>query len=66
LALRLVRAVERQARAAPGDRLAVRCAPEIAAAAAGPAETLKGIIGARFEVVPDASLRSDQWDIAST
>jgi hypothetical protein len=66
LALRLVRAIERQARALPGDRLAVRCAPEIAAAAAGPAETLKGIIGARFEVVPDPALRLDQWDIASS
>jgi hypothetical protein len=66
LALRLIRAIERQARAAPGDRLAARCAPEIAAAAAGPAETLKGIIGARFEVVPDPALRPDQWDIASS
>ena len=66
LALRLVRAVERQARAAPGDRLRVRCAPEIAAAAAGPAVTLSGIIGARFEVVPDPALRPDQWDIASS
>jgi hypothetical protein len=66
LSLRLVRAIERQARAAPGGRLAVRCAPEVAAAAAGPAETLKGIIGGRFEVVPDPALRPDQWDIASS
>jgi len=65
LALRLVRAIERQARATPGDRLRVRCAPEIAAAAAASAETLKGIIGARFEVVPDPTLRSEQWDIAT-
>jgi hypothetical protein len=65
LALRFVRAIERQARAAPGDRLTARCAPEIAAAAAAPAETLKGIIGARFEVVPDPALRADQWDVAS-
>jgi hypothetical protein len=65
LALRLVRAIERQARAAPGDRLVARCAPEVAAAAGGAAETLKGIIGARFEVVPDPALRHDQWDIAS-
>lgn len=65
LALRFVRAVERQARAVPGGRFAARCAPEIAAAAAAPAETLKGIIGARFEVVPDPALRPDQWDIAS-
>jgi hypothetical protein len=65
LALRLVRAIERQARAAPGDRFVARCATEVAAAVAGPAETLKGIIGARFEVVPDPALRRDQWDIAS-
>lgn len=65
LALRLVRAIERQARAAPGGRFVARCAPEVAAAAAGPAEALKGIIGARFEVVPDLALRQDQWDIAS-
>lgn len=65
LALRLVRAIERQARAAPGARFVARCAPEVAAAAAGPAETLKGIVGARFDVVPDPALRQDQWDIAS-
>jgi hypothetical protein len=65
LALRLVRAIERQARAAPGGRFVVRCAPEVAAAAARPAEALKGIIGARFEVVPDPALRRDHWDIAS-
>jgi Ribonuclease G/E len=66
LALSLVRAIERQARAAPGSRLLARCAPEVAAAAAGPAEALKGIVGARFEVVPDPAFRRDQWDIAAT
>jgi hypothetical protein len=65
LALRLVRAIDRQARAAPGDRFRVRCAPEVAAAAAIPAEALKGIVGARFEVVPDPALGRDQWDIAA-
>ncbi len=65
LALRLVRAIERQARAAPGDRFVARCAPGVAAAAARPAEALKGIIGGRFEVVPDPALGPDQWDIAS-
>jgi Ribonuclease G/E len=64
LGLRLVRAIERQARAAPGDRLTVRCSPDVAIAAASPADILKGIIGARFEVVPDPALRPDQWDIA--
>ena len=65
LALRVVRAIERQARAAPGDRFVARCAPEVAAAAALPAEMLKGTIGARFEIVPDPAFRPDQWDIAS-
>ena len=65
LALRLTRAIERQARAAPGDRLAVRCAPDIAIAAKGPAGILEGIIGARFEVVPDPTLGRDQWDIGA-
>jgi hypothetical protein len=64
LALRFVRSIEREARAVPGGRLVASCAPEIATAAAGPAETLKGIIGARFEVVPDPALRPDRWDIA--
>jgi Ribonuclease G/E len=65
LALRFVRAIERQARAHPGDRLTARCAPDVAGAAAGAANILKGIIGARFEVVADPALRADQWDIAS-
>ncbi|MGZ3274555.1 MAG: ribonuclease E/G [Caulobacteraceae bacterium] len=65
LALRFVRAIERQALADPGARIVARCAPEIAAMAAGPAEALKGIVGARFEVVPDPALGRDQWDIAA-
>ena len=65
LALRFVRAIERQALAVPGARIVARCAPEIAAMAVGPAEALKGIVGARFEVVPDPALGRDQWDIAA-
>jgi hypothetical protein len=65
LALRLVRAIEREARAAPGGRLLARCAPEVAAAAAGPVEILKGIVGARVEVVTDPALRRGQWEIAA-
>lgn len=65
LALRLVRAIDRQARAAPGARIVARCAPGVAAMAAGPADTLRGVIGARFEIVPDPSLGPDQWDIAA-
>jgi hypothetical protein len=64
-ALRLVRAIEREASADPGARLRVACAPELAAAAAGPAKALAGIIGARFEVVADPAKARDVWDIAS-
>lgn len=65
LALRLVRAIERQAAAEPGARLLAICAPEVAAAAAGPAGALAGIIGARFEVLPDPAFPNDRWDIAT-
>lgn len=64
LALRLVRAIEREAAADPGARLRIACAPDVAAAAAGPAAALAGIIGARFEIVPDPDKPRDLWDIA--
>jgi hypothetical protein len=64
LALRLVRAIEREAAADPGGRLRVACAPEIAAAAAGPGAVLAGIVGARFEIVADPAKARDVWDIA--
>lgn len=63
LALRLARAIERQARAAPGDRVVARCAPDVAAMAAGPVEALKGIFGARLLVAPDPAMAREQWDI---
>ena len=65
LALRLVRAIERQAVADPGARLRAVCAPEVAVAAAGPAAALAGIVGARFEIVADRALTNDRWDIAA-
>jgi Ribonuclease G/E len=64
LALRLIRGIEREASADPGARLRISCAPEVAAAAAGPAATLAGIIGARFEVVAHPATPLDRWDIA--
>jgi len=64
LGLRLVRAIEREAAADPGARLRVTCAPEVAAAATGPAKALAGIIGARFEIVADPGKVRDVWDIA--
>jgi hypothetical protein len=64
LALRLIRAIEREASADPGARLRVLCAPEIAAAASEPAAVLAGIIGARFELIADPAKARDAWDIA--
>jgi Ribonuclease G/E len=66
LALRLVRAIEREGAADPGARLRVACAPDIAAAATGPAAALAGIIGARFEVVADPAKARDAWDIVQS
>ena len=65
LSLRLVRAIERQAAANPGARLLAICAPEVAAAAAGAATALAGIIGARFEIVGDPAYSADRWEIAA-
>jgi hypothetical protein len=65
VALRLVRAIEREAAADPGARLRAACAPDVATAAAGPAAALAGIVGARFEIVADAALAHDRWDIAA-
>jgi hypothetical protein len=63
LALRLLRAVEREALADPGARLQARCAPDVASAAAASAAALEGIVGRRFEVVPDPAMDRDNWDI---
>jgi hypothetical protein len=64
LALRLVRALEREAVANPGARLTATCAPAVAAAASGPAGALAGIIGARFEIIADLACPRDRWDIS--
>lgn len=63
LALRLLRAVEREALADPGGRLIVRCAPQVAAAAQGPADALRATIGARVEFMGDVAAARESWDI---
>lgn len=56
LALRLLRAVEREALADPGGRILGRGAPAVVAAAQTCAEPLRRRLGARFELIADPSL----------
>jgi hypothetical protein len=65
LALRLIGSLQSQAAAEPGGRLTVRAAPEVVSAAAAHAEALAEIIGHRFELVSDPSLKRETWDIAA-
>ena len=64
LALQMIRQIQSQAQAEPGARLTVRCSSEVAAAAAQYTQSLAGIIGGRFAVVPDAGLAREAWDLA--
>jgi Ribonuclease G/E len=65
LALRAMRSAETQAKADPGGRLTLRCAPEVAESAKLLLPALIGIIGARLEVVPEPALARDAWEIAT-
>ena len=63
LALRLMRTIEREALADPGGQLLVRCAPQIAESARQAVRELQGRIGARFQLMADATLVRDTWDL---
>jgi len=63
LALRLVRAVEREAVADPGARLVVRAAPDAAAAAAPYMKVLEGRFGARLELAADPAAPFDLIEV---
>jgi Ribonuclease G/E len=63
LALRLVRAVEREALADPGARLVVRAAPDAAAAAAPYMKLLEGRFGARLELAADPAAAFDLIEV---
>jgi len=63
LAVRMLRAVEREARADPGGRFEVRCAPEVAEAAQARAPVLADRIGGRFAVVADSALDRGRYII---
>ena len=65
LALRLLRAVERAGWADGGARLTARCAPVVADAAAAYMSDLADRIGARFEIVSDAALSPDRFEISA-
>jgi Ribonuclease G/E len=63
LALRLVRAVEREALADPGARLLARAAPDVATAAAPYMKVLEGRFGARLELAADAAAPFDAIEV---
>jgi Ribonuclease G/E len=63
LALRLARAMEREGRADPGGRILARCSAEIADAAKVHISLLTGTLGARFEVMADASLGREAMQV---
>ena len=64
LALRLVRAIEREATADPGARLAARAAPDVATAAGAYLEALEGRFGARLELAADPARPREAFEVA--
>jgi len=64
LAQRLIRRLQAEASASPGDRLAATCAPAIAEAAAGLAALLADQIGARFSITADAAAPRERLEVA--
>jgi Ribonuclease G/E len=65
LALRLARAVEREALADPGARLVARAAPAVATAAAPYMKILEDRFGARLELAPDATAAFDTIEVTA-
>jgi Ribonuclease G/E len=64
IALRLMRALQREALADGGARLESRCAPSVAAAAAPYMEALRERIGARFEVCASEAMAPDRFEVS--
>ena len=64
LAQRLIRRLQAEAGAAPGDRLVAACAPSVAEAAAPLAILLADQIGARFSIVADADIGRERLQVA--
>jgi hypothetical protein len=65
LALRLLRAIEREALADPGGRIVARGAPAVVAAAQARADPLRRRLGARFELIADSALPPQTMDVSS-
>ncbi len=63
MAFRLLRALEREGRADGGATLIARCAPEVAAAAEGPAAVLADRIGRRFTITADGAVGRTDFTI---
>lgn len=64
LALRLARAVEREALADPGARIAARAAPDVAEAAGAYLEALRGRFGARLELIVEPDRPREAFEAA--
>jgi Ribonuclease G/E len=65
LAQRLIRRLEAEAAARPGDRRVATCAPDVARAAQPLAALLAQRIGARFTIAPDPAGSRARFDVAS-
>jgi Ribonuclease G/E len=63
LALRLVRALEREALADPGARVVAAAAPDVAAAAAPYLKALTDRFGARLQVAADAARANEAFEV---
>ena len=63
LAQRLIRRLQAEAVAAPGDRLVATCAPSVAEAAAPLAILLADQIGARFSIAADAAIARERLEV---
>ena len=64
VALRLLRALEREGRADGGARLEGRCAGSVADAATPYIESLRERIGARFELIADDAMARDRFEVS--
>jgi len=64
LAQRLIRRLQAEASAAPGDRLVATCAPSVADAAARLAVLLADQIGARFSVTADPAVARERLEVS--
>lgn len=65
IADRAGRAMEREGRAAPGARLTLHCAPDVAEAFAPHLKVLSHSLGARLSVEPDVARRCARFEIES-